>query len=347
MGLRTFSLAVLAAGLVMQASPALAADVQDADGLVEQGRQAIEQGSPAQGVAFFKRSLAITPSPAVLVEMGCALADLERWDEAKQAFEGALTAQKDDAAALNGLGYVFYRQARVEEAIGCYRQALAGKDDPQFRLNLGLAYLAQERWGQAAEQFQATVAAQPSDYWGHNNLGYALQRSGRYDAAARQYAQAIGLGHDDVTAHLNLGGLFLEAKAWDGAVHVYSDALRKRDGSPEAHLGLAIALSHLNRFEEAQREARLSAMLSPDRAQVHHVLAEVYRKRARWQEAIAEAREATKLGPGNVPYQQTLAWVLEGSGKTAEAREAYARLALLDPDGPAGRDARMKVRLLR
>ncbi|MDB5096919.1 MAG: glycosyl transferase family 2 [Cyanobacteria bacterium RYN_339] len=351
MGLRRFSLAVVAACLVMPVLPALAAaeavPALDADALVAAGHDAVERGSIEQGVAFFKQSLAITPSRAVLVDLGCALADLEKWDDAKKAFQGALDTKADDAAALNGLGYVFYRQAKMAEAIGCYRQALAGRDDPQYRLNLGLAYLSQERWGQAADEFAATVAAQPQDFWGHNDLGYALQKSGKLESAARQYSQAIALGRDDVTAHLNLGGLLLEARAWDGAVRVYADALRKQDKSPEAHLGLAIAYSHLNRLPEAQREARLSERLAPERAQGHHMLAEIYRKRKRWAESIAEARKATALAPLNATYQLVLGAALEGAGRNADAAAAYDRFLLLEPEGAQARDVKMRARLLR
>jgi len=347
MGLRAFSLAVLAAALLAPAAPAFAAEAPDADSLVQAGRQAVEQGSVAQGVAFFQRSLAITPSGAVLVEMGCALADLERWEEAQQAFQRALDAKRDDAAALNGLGYVYYRQAKIPEAIDCYRQALAGRDDPQFRLNLGLAYLAQERWGAAAEEFKATVAAQPNDYWGHNDLGYALQRCGQLDAAAHQFGQAIGLRRDDVTAYLNLGGLMVEVQGWDGAARVYGEALKHFDKSPEAHLGLAIAYSHLGRLAEGQREARIATTLAPERPQAYHLLAEIYRKEAHWPAAIAAARKACALASSNLTYQQTLAWALEGGGLKAEAATAYERVALLDPEGKQGRDARMHARLLR
>jgi tetratricopeptide (TPR) repeat protein len=321
----------------------------DADVLLAEGREAVEHGKLEQGIAFFRRSLALDPrSRAALVDLGCALADLERWDEARRAFESALVNRPGDPAALNGLGYVLYRLDRTQDAIDCYRQALTKREDPQYHLNLGLAYLAQQRWGQAADQFELTVETQPGDYWGHNNLAYALQRSGKLTEAAAHYERAIAVGHgDDVTAHLNLGGLLLDAKIFDGALGVYQDALRKRDTSPEAHVGLAIALTHQARLPEAQREARVALLLAPQRAQAHHVLAEIYRKRKLWAEAIAEGNQAVKLNPRAAAHHLSLGLALESAGRDAEAARAYDQFLAIEPEGADAREVRLRARLLR
>jgi Flp pilus assembly protein TadD len=320
----------------------------EADILFGQGRAAAETGAYDRALVCFKQSLALAPhSPAAWVEMGCALADLKRWTEARGAFEQALAALPNDPAALNGLGYVHYRTSRVSEAIQCYKLALASKNDPQYHLNLGLAYLSQESFGQAAEEFKLVVSARPADYWGYNNLGFALQHGQQWRDAAVAYQTAIGLSATDVTAHLNLGGMLLDAHSYEDAATIFLDALRRQDGSYDGHLGLAEALQHLQRPEEAQREARLAVMLGPDKAKAHHLMGEIYASRARWAASVVETRRAVALEPKIVEYRLTLARVLEKSGRTKEAALAYEQYLALIQEGPEARDARMHARLLR
>ena len=337
------------AAVAQSAAPALAErKVGEADVLLGLGRDAVQKGAFDKALVCFKQSLALDPHLlAAWVELGCTFADLKRWPEARGAFEQALVALPNDPAALNGLGYVQYRTDRVMDAIQCYKLALAGKDDPQYHLNLGLAYLAQESFGQAANEFQMTVAARPTDYWAFNDLGFALQHSLQWRPAAVAYQTAIGLSPNDITAHLNLGGMLLDAHSYEDAASIFADALGRDDASYEGHLGLAAALQQLQRPEEAQREARIAVSLGPDKAKAHHVLGEIYAGRGRWAWAIAECRRAVTLEPQSLDYRLTLARTLERAGRSADASAAYEQYLALAPDGPEARDARMHARLLR
>lgn len=313
-----------------------------------QGKADVEAGKLDKAVVAFRHSLALAPQAGgTWVDLGCALADLERWEEARSAFKQALSMHANDPAALNGLGYVHFRTDHTQDAIDCYRKALTGRDDPQYHLNLGLAYLSQQAWGQASDEFSRSVAAQPNDYWSNNDLAFALQQSGQWRAAAERYQAAIGVAKDDITAHLNLGGLLLDARSFDDAVTIYQDALKHQDQSYEGHLGLAVGLAQLGRLGEAQREARVAVSLGPDKAKARHLLGQIYQKEGRWGEAIAEANRAVMLAPKEATYRLGLAHAYDGAGRNAEAAASYDRFVELAPDGEESREAKMRARLLR
>jgi tetratricopeptide (TPR) repeat protein len=193
----------------------------DAETLWRQGREAAEAGSLDQAVGLYRQSLAVDPhGKAAMVDLATTLSDMGRWDDARATYEKAVRLYPDDAAALNGLGYVHFRQDRFQAAVECYTRALAHQQDPQYHLNLGLAFLSQGRWGQAESQFRDTLALDGDHYWATNNLGYALSLQGRRMEAADAYWAALRLKSPGITTHLNLGTLLSEDEAWEEAAWV-------------------------------------------------------------------------------------------------------------------------------
>src|SRR5690348_14678409 len=63
----------------------------DADALVRLGRAAASRGALDQALGFYQRAVALDPRRAdSLLALAGTLTDLERWDEARHAFERLL-----------------------------------------------------------------------------------------------------------------------------------------------------------------------------------------------------------------------------------------------------------------
>jgi tetratricopeptide (TPR) repeat protein len=319
----------------------------DAETLWQLGREAAEAGSLDQAVGYYRQSLAIDPhGKAAMVDLATTLSDMERWEDARATYEKAVKLYPDDASALNGLGYVHFRQDRFQQAVECYTKALAHQDDPQFHLNLGLALLSQGRWGQAERQFRDTLALDADHYWATNNLGYALSLQGRRAEAADAYWAALRLKSPGITTHLNLGALLAEAEAWDDAAWVYTDALKRDDTDAEAHVGLAQALARLGRLDEARREAIVGVRLAPTSARAHFTLSESAFLAGDRTGGISAGQRAVTLAPTNGEYHLVLAKMLAFKERYAEAIAAYEAFLRLAPTHAEAAHARMMVRLL-
>ncbi|MEB3284179.1 MAG: tetratricopeptide repeat protein [Candidatus Sericytochromatia bacterium] len=315
-----------------QLSARAAGSVIDGESLFKQGLQAAKNGSVEQARALFQRSLAATPEQIEpLVHIGIALADLGAYEFARSAFERALKLGPDDAAALNGLGYVYYRLDHHDDAILYYRKALLKKEDPQYRLNLGLALLAQSRWGQAEDEFRLAICGRPSDYWALNNLGYALQLQGRNSAAVAAFQAAIDKSTGDLTAHGNLGALLVAAEAWPQAARVYGNALKVDDTYADAHLGLANALTQMGKVDQAILELRVLSRLRAPSAPAHHLMAELYAHRNEISAARREAEQAVALSPEEATYYLTLGRIYDTLGLKNRAAGAFKRVLQLKP----------------
>ncbi|MBI3011354.1 MAG: tetratricopeptide repeat protein [Candidatus Omnitrophica bacterium] len=106
--------------------------------------------------------------------LGIALAEQGKAEEAGTHFVEALRLDPNYAEAHGNLGAVLAKQGKAEEAVDHYRRAL--------RLNPSLAEA-------------------------HHNLGIALAEQGRYEEAVEQFAQALALNPNIAQVGRNLEGM--------------------------------------------------------------------------------------------------------------------------------------------
>src|SRR6185437_16348182 len=102
-----------------------------------------DQGRLDEAIDAYQRAIALTPDyPEACNNLGNALKDQARLDEAIAAYERAIGLKPDLAEAHNNLGNTLKDQGRLDEAIACFRKALALK--PAFSAaasNLALSSL--------------------------------------------------------------------------------------------------------------------------------------------------------------------------------------------------------------
>src|SRR3970282_2245216 len=88
----------------------------------------------------------------------------------------------------------------------------------------------------------------------------------------------------------------------------------------------------------------------PPTAGLLNLLGDAYRQTRDFTRAEQTYRQAAELEPGEVRHRRGLAWTLYQQGKYEAAREQYARLAVVEPRGPAkymrlASDASQRTRL--
>jgi tetratricopeptide (TPR) repeat protein len=144
--------------------------------------------------------------------LGTALLEAGRTDEAERRYRRAIAMQPDYAPAYNNLGVALRAQGRVEEAIPVYEEGLrVHRDYPTLNTNLasasydvGTLRLEQGRLGEAVAAFEVALRAQPDYPEARNNLGIALGSQGQLDAAIAQFEEALRLRPGFADARANL-----------------------------------------------------------------------------------------------------------------------------------------------
>jgi tetratricopeptide (TPR) repeat protein len=115
--------------------------------------------------AAFRKVLALNPDNAsALNYLGYMLADRNlRLDEAQQMIQHALELEPGNGAYLDSLGWVYFRQGKLNDAEGLFVQALEKiGTDPTVHDHLGDVYFKLGKTKDAINQWQASIKAYES-----------------------------------------------------------------------------------------------------------------------------------------------------------------------------------------
>lgn len=168
---------------------------------------------------LFTRALRVTSSNSVaLNNLGAALLQRGKIDEAIDRLKQAVQSQPGNAKAENNLGLALVKVGRFEEAEHCYRQALElSPRYVQAHENLARVYLQTGRLDAAIASLQAATAIEPSDAKSFNDLGVAFMKSGRMNEGSDSFRRAVGLEPNNAVYRKNLANSLLQQGRLDEA----------------------------------------------------------------------------------------------------------------------------------
>jgi tetratricopeptide (TPR) repeat protein len=143
-------------------------------------------------VAQVALGAAPTPQARAAFERGEQALAADQLQQAEAAYREAIAASPDYAAAINGLGSVYFKLSKRPEAIAQFRAAIAA--DPKFALayfNLGYATRRTGDFAAAAEAYEAYTRLKPEDPDGFYGLGESYRQLGQREKAIAAYEQYV------------------------------------------------------------------------------------------------------------------------------------------------------------
>jgi protein O-GlcNAc transferase len=133
-----------------------------------------DQGRYEQAIGSLQKALAINPDFSdAHHNLALALDYLNCSEEAVRSFEKALAISPNPGTYV-GLGNIYQKQHRLEEAVSCYRQAISLQPGlASAHLNLGLALQDMKRLEEAVACFEKTLAVKPDHATAVSALAWA------------------------------------------------------------------------------------------------------------------------------------------------------------------------------
>ncbi len=198
----------------------------------------------------------------------------EMYGHIETLYERTIAENPDCWMAHNNLGNALANRGRIDEAMAQYRKVLEIKPDhAEAHYNLGNALAKGGRFDEAMAQYRKALEIKPDHAEAHNNLGTAFVRLGRFDEAMAQYRKALEIKPNYAEAHYNLGTAFAGLGRFDEAVAQYRKALEIKPDYAEAHNNLGSAFVRLGRFDEAIAHYQRAVEIKPNYAEGHNNLA--------------------------------------------------------------------------
>ena len=293
-----------------------------------------QAGREQEAIVRFEQALRIKPDFAEThYNLGVALAQAGRIPEAIGHYEQALRIKPDYVGAHYNLGIALAQAGREQEAIVQFEQALRIQPDlAETHYNLGLALLQAGKVSEAIGHFDQALRIKPEYAEAHNNLATALERAGRLQDAIGQYEQALQIQPDYAEAHCNLGFALAQVGKSQEAMEHFEQALRIKPDYAEAHCNLGFALAQVGKTQEAMEHFEQALRIKPDSGEVHYNLGNTLFRLGRLQEAIGHYEQALRIQPNFAEVHNNWGLALEKLGRTPEAIEHYEQALRIKPD---------------
>lgn len=227
----------------------------DANSTLLAGVNLTRASQPELALSWFDDAERIEPmNVAVVVHRIEALTDLERYDDAEEAFYLGQQIDPEYPELYAVMGETLQKAEHHERAVWCLREA-ARLDPalPRVRAHLANAYARLGRLERARQLYLQELRVDPGDPETLLDLGELLMDMHRTTEAGEKFRRVLELFPDNADAHFSLAELAeLEGQLSDALVH-FDVVLRLDREYPTARTRLAKTLLNRNREEDMPR----------------------------------------------------------------------------------------------
>jgi predicted CXXCH cytochrome family protein len=170
---------------------------------------------------------------------------------------------REDAEAVVNEAVVLRKEGKQREAVNELVESL--KIYPYFLralTYLGIIYAQTDNPQIGAGVLEMATRLYPRDQGAHFNLGIAYRAMGS-DKEIGEYKRTLDIDADYVPAYLNWGGALFAKNQYEEAIEMYRQGININPLSASLHYSLSVALSKLDRKQEADAEMELAAKIDP------------------------------------------------------------------------------------
>ncbi len=342
-------------------------DWYDAEQRVEKAQELFSQQKWPEALAELRAAVAINPfNGAWHFNIGLTLDELDRFDEAIDAYRESLEIEPDDVEALAHLADDLSRTGRFGESIKTYGKietidasfepcycgrivayaetgdhekaeemfylARQYKEDcPDCYYNMGCSLHARQLFDKAIYCWQKTIDLDDSHPQVHLRIAEALWDKGELEKARQHFLQELRRKPGDTDTLLDLGNLLAEMGRLDEAGEKFRRAIELAPDNSAAHYFHGSWLLSSERADEAETCFAKTLSLDPTYPAAHLRLAEIFLTRGQMQAARKHLRAEILLRPQDPDTLLELANLLMDCGENRPAIACLKRLIQLDP----------------
>jgi tetratricopeptide (TPR) repeat protein len=262
-------------------------------------------GMLEEALREFRRVIELRPSDSSApLFLGLIAIRQARWEEAAEALRQAAEAGVPRPAALHNLGFALEQLGRLDEAEAAYGDA-AGRARDDARVMLGWSIVALKRGDNKVAQGRLARARELLNgkpvpalwYWAATLASSGLDDS---EGALRTAREGVTAHPNNPVLQNNLAVLLELSGDVDGAEAMLRAALTEDAALPQVSKNLADILYRNGRYDEAAEAYERAAKLSPELGDdLYFKLGNIAYKRRDHARARESWAQATSLNPGH------------------------------------------------
>jgi type IV pilus assembly protein PilF len=210
---------------------------------------------------------------------------------------------------------------------------------------LGEAYMHQGNYTESLKALLKAEKLYSHDHLLHNDLGLAYMAKQRFDKAEFHFKKAIEIRPEYAPAKNNLGTVFMAQQNWDAAIvqfkTVAGDLLYGTPHFPLTNLG--IAYYNKQDYTNSERYYLEALDLEPNFVLALRNLSKTYVAMNKLPQAVATLEKAVKSAPQSAELYLELGNAYHMSGDAQMALSAYQKVTSLSPNTPIAETAQIEI----
>ncbi|HEY8603932.1 tetratricopeptide repeat-containing sulfotransferase family protein [Tsuneonella suprasediminis] len=221
---------------------------------------ALRLQEPDRAVPFLQELIERNPADhASRANLANALISVGREREAL-----ALVSGRQEPGMARIEGYLKQNAGATDEAIACYRRAVASNpNDLSSWNNLGNTLSETGNYDGAIEAFEQAITLAPADLAIYTNLAEALRKADRTEAHCKVLTDALKVAPDDIGILVDLGVAQAKLDDMPAAIATLRRAIELHPEFSDAHIELGMIYENLNRVDDLDA---LAASVDQDKA---------------------------------------------------------------------------------
>lgn len=279
------------------------------------GKIAAERNKIYEAIDLFKKARVLKADyMPIYVNLGNAYLELDLLSIAKQSFENALKLQKNNPAALYGLGQISYSERKYAEAADLFEKVLSLVPDAnRVHYSLALAFRGMKDLEKANFHLskQGTVGVRPADpvFDVLNDLkrgarlrllrGKLAIEAGRFAEAEVELRKVLAIEPENVVALVNYGVALVQMKRYPEAVVFFEKAVVVSPENVNARYNLAVIFSLQKNHFQAIPHLKAILQIDPKDISARFLLAKQLRDADLLIEAHQEFLIVNQSNPDN------------------------------------------------
>jgi tetratricopeptide (TPR) repeat protein len=294
-----------------------------------------QKGELEQALRFYTKITEIEPASerarAAYVNMGIVLDEAQRFDEAIEAYNHALTINDKDDLALYNLGIAYKHAGKPELALSSWKKASQINPDSEKPL-IARADLLYERgeFDDALDEYGKIAEKWPLLSRPQFSIAAIYHKKGMLEFAKKRYLKVVDLNNDaELTrkSYINLAMIASTDKKETGdfneAVSYVQKALQSTPNDPEALQSLGIIYERKGAYDKAIEsfyQVIKSSRENTLTGQAYNQIGICFYKKGDYKKALRAFTQGTEEDPANEEIRMNRKSAMQAYEKSIEER---------------------------